>query len=317
MISEHMSQFETDDPRIRSSNDQSHAMNSPRFLAMRTHIPGALHRLERAVPPVVRRFARGAFPGLIERLHNGVLGVAPYEPAEATIASGPLRGRRFNCRLRYEADYVFGNHEPAVAEWLMTHLRAGDTMFDVGAHAGYTALIAAQRVGPAGHVVAFEPNPSNRELILRNLASNPDVAASIVLEPVAVSDSCGVAFLAGTNATGRLTDHGDPVSTVSMDAYVARTQRRPALIKFDIEGGETKAFKGMCKLLCDVRPILIVEIHDAMAQHRFAELVAQYDYRVWAEGSPHPEPVPIEWTSRRSYLAVPIDTTHVCDAHRG
>ena len=271
---------------------------------MRAQIPATLHRLERLVPGRLRRFARQVAPRLIEEVHRSVLAAAPAKPTQTTVADGPLRGRRFTCRLRHEADYIFGTHEPAVAGWLQALLRPGDTVFDVGAHVGYTALIAARIVGRGGRVVAFEPNPGNCRLLEANLAANPDLATCIVLEASAVADNCGSASFGGHDATGRLGAGSLTVATVSLDAYVARTGRRPALIKLDIEGGETRAFDGMLDVLRTDRPSLIVEVHDPIAQRRFAQLVTDFGYH--ASAADATEPITEQWHGRRLYLAQPL-----------
>src|SRR5262249_42734094 len=47
----------------------------------------------------------------------------------------------------------------AMTRWAKALLRAGGTFLDVGAHAGYFSLIAADQVGRDGRVFAIEPNP--------------------------------------------------------------------------------------------------------------------------------------------------------------
>ena len=47
----------------------------------------------------------------------------------------------------------------AMTRWAKALLRPGGSFLDVGAHAGYFSLIAADRVGRAGRVIAVEPNP--------------------------------------------------------------------------------------------------------------------------------------------------------------
>jgi tRNA G37 N-methylase Trm5 len=51
-------------------------------------------------------------------------------------------------------------------------LRAGDVVVDIGAHVGYFTLIAARSVGPEGRVYAFEPDPENYALLVRNIELN-------------------------------------------------------------------------------------------------------------------------------------------------
>jgi FkbM family methyltransferase len=45
----------------------------------------------------------------------------------------------------------------------------GDTVWDVGAHAGATAYFLSQMVGSSGRVYAFEPDESNYAYLLKNL----------------------------------------------------------------------------------------------------------------------------------------------------
>jgi len=51
-------------------------------------------------------------------------------------------------------------------------IRAGRTVFGLGAHAGYYTLIASRLVGESGHVIAFEPAPRNLEYLPRHLSLN-------------------------------------------------------------------------------------------------------------------------------------------------
>jgi len=272
---------------------------------MRQHIPAVLHRLEQVIPASARHVLKRLMPSLVSRAHHLALAAAPGERAQATVADGPLRGRRFTCRLRFEADYIFGTHEPQVTLWLERHLAPGQVMFDVGAHAGYTALIAAQIVGERGHVVAFEPNSGNAALIAENIAANPDLARQIRLEPVAVTDRGGTALFDGRETTGHVADKGSPVPTVSLDRFVTDTGLVPSLVKLDIEGGETLALDGMAEILNVRRPTLIIEIHDGAAHERFSRALHEHRYRCWVEDQAAELTALGSWEGRRVYLALP------------
>jgi FkbM family methyltransferase len=65
-----------------------------------------------------------------------------------------------------------GTWEPNVTAALQSALAPGDVFLDIGAHIGYYAVVAAQLVGPAGHVYAFEPSPSSYRLLRRNIELN-------------------------------------------------------------------------------------------------------------------------------------------------
>jgi len=59
-----------------------------------------------------------------------------------------------------------------MTRWARALLRAGGTFLDVGAHAGYFSLVAADRVGPDGAVYAVEPNPRTFAALRRHLDTN-------------------------------------------------------------------------------------------------------------------------------------------------
>jgi FkbM family methyltransferase len=77
-----------------------------------------------------------------------------------------------------------------MTRWARTLLPAGGTFLDVGAHAGYFSLLAADRVGPHDHVHAVEPNPRTFDTLRRHLDRN---AVSQVR-----AHHCGLADRAGT-----------------------------------------------------------------------------------------------------------------------
>ena len=54
---------------------------------------------------------------------------------------------------------VDGLYERFETDFVRRTLKPGQTFVDVGAHIGYYAALAAELVGPAGAVHAFEPCP--------------------------------------------------------------------------------------------------------------------------------------------------------------
>ena len=61
----------------------------------------------------------------------------------------------------------------AAVDQLRRFLRAGDVAIDIGAHAGDTSIPIALAVGPAGVVLAFEPNPYVFPVLQQNAGLNP------------------------------------------------------------------------------------------------------------------------------------------------
>lgn len=65
-----------------------------------------------------------------------------------------------------------GRWEPWITRFLQRRVQPGMHVADVGANVGFYSLLFADRVGPAGRVWAFEPDPQNFRLLEWNLAAN-------------------------------------------------------------------------------------------------------------------------------------------------
>lgn len=147
-------------------------------------------------------------------------------------------------------------------------IRPGDVVFDVGAHVGYYTLLAVRLVGPAGQVIAFEPEPRNAYFLEKHLRANRCSRATVVQS--AVGDHEGtVRFEHGTGTgTGRVSANGSlAVPIVSLDGFL---QQRPLdchAVKIDVEGGEMAVLRGGERLLRTQRPVIFLSTHGP-AVHR-------------------------------------------------
>jgi FkbM family methyltransferase len=61
-------------------------------------------------------------------------------------------------------------HEDVIIEYFRP--KEGDMVVDIGAHIGRYTIIASKRVGANGKVIAIEANPSNFEMLKRNIQLN-------------------------------------------------------------------------------------------------------------------------------------------------
>jgi FkbM family methyltransferase len=150
---------------------------------------------------------------------------------------------------------------------MLAYLNEEDVLFDVGANIGLVSLHAARRC----RVVAFEPDPSFRGRLERNLALNPDIRIDDVL-PIAASDGDGDVTLYTDGAGGmspslrhQRNEKGEvTVQARSLDSLLAENRLpAPTVLKIDIEGAEILALRGATSLLSsDAAPrALILEIH--------------------------------------------------------
>lgn len=179
----------------------------------------------------------------------------------------PTRVRYRNSRngiARYDALQV---------ELLSTRLKEGDTAIDIGACFGELSILMAAMCGQTGHVVAFEPDPYAREILIKNLKLNPRLKHPLI-ESYACSDTEGEATLysRGGNSQSSLARSGVEFSAgdaaekirvplVTLDAYLAKHNfPEPRWVKIDTEGAEIRVLKGAKKILSGNAQIMC-ELH--------------------------------------------------------
>jgi FkbM family methyltransferase len=169
-------------------------------------------------------------------------------------------------------------YEPDVGEVFARILREGDTAIDVGANAGFFTMLGAALVGPAGHMLSFEPDPANCARLRNNVALNGFHHVTLVEQPAMDSprpvdffinsdDSGGNALwdpgqFPG-NARSRATPTTMSLTGTTIDAEVERLGL-PAikLLKIDTEGADHLVLRGAAGLLAHHRvPFVICELH--------------------------------------------------------
>ncbi len=149
----------------------------------------------------------------------------------------------------------FGQYEPETVACFRASLTSGMNVVDIGANLGYFTVIAAGRVGPSGHVFAYEPDPHNFALLKKNIATNS--FGHVTTLPIALSDTAGSRelFFGDNQCTLSFSDkkgagRSETVETDTLDASLAKLGApRIDIIKMDIEGAEPIAFAGMQETL--------------------------------------------------------------------
>jgi FkbM family methyltransferase len=183
-----------------------------------------------------------------------------------------LYGDSLLCEMLY-----FGDFEPDTRSFFDAWLRPGDTFLDVGANVGLYALAAARRVGPRGHVHAFEPCTQTFERLNENVSLNR--LNNVACHRVALSDENARAELAlangGFDAWNSLgkpymgeTTGCETVTTVTLDSFIREQgiTGRNCAVKIDVEGWESQVLAGAEQFLSGRdAPILCVEFTEEAA----------------------------------------------------
>lgn len=146
-------------------------------------------------------------------------------------------------------------YEPMETALLKEQLKTGQTFVDVGANIGYYTLIAARCVGPAGRAFAFEPDPTNFQLLQKNISANGYTNATPVNKALSSKTGTTKLYLNPANrGDHRIYDSHDgrpsvEIKTTTLDSFFKKLDKEVHFIKMDIQGAETAALSGMKGLI--------------------------------------------------------------------
>lgn len=214
---------------------------------------------------------------------------APEGRVIVEVAGGITQGVRLRLDLKTEKYYWLGTHEIPVQRALARETRPGMVAYDIGAHIGFFTLGLARLVGSAGKVHAFEALPENVHQLQENLSLNASQISNVQVVAAAVTDRCGRVRLDPhrSSSVARVlpvelaTASGPEVESITLDEYVfGRGEPAPQLGKMDIEGAEGRALVGARRLLREVRPLWLLEVHSEETARLVWEEFRRADYRL-------------------------------------
>jgi FkbM family methyltransferase len=132
---------------------------------------------------------------------------------------------------------------------LHRQLRQADVVVDAGAYPGDYTVFAAERVGPKGKVIAFEPNPENRKILIKNIRARGLNNVIIVPKGLGSEDGAKLQMMMdGLHSTIHSSfeyNEENFIHICTLDAELKRLGiKKIDVIKMDIEGEEVKALLG-------------------------------------------------------------------------
>jgi FkbM family methyltransferase len=175
--------------------------------------------------------------------------------------------------------------------------KAGDLVFDMGAHCGVSTYHLSKLVGPEGKVVAFEPDPLNFEILKKNIERYR--LANVILQNTAIAGTAGKLAFSSEGTVGSklmsVLPRESAGAVVMVEAMtLADAFARwgvPDFCKIDIEGAEIDVIAKSAEVLrshktnfsldtCHLKP-------DGQSTHSDVEaLFRSYGYEVASEANP-------------------------------
>ncbi len=142
-------------------------------------------------------------------------------------------------------------------------LKSGMTVLDVGANIGYHTCRISRIVGEDAKVYAFEPDPGNFRLLVKNIEANG--CRNVEMIQKAVSDTAGfikLFFCEEHRGDHRIYDSGDHRKTVEIEAVrlddLFAEEQKIDVIKIDTQGAEYLVLKGMRKIIEKNQDIILI-----------------------------------------------------------
>jgi FkbM family methyltransferase len=205
----------------------------------------------------------------------------------------PKYNYEFYCRINKDDFIVMTRHEDVIIEYFRP--KEGDIVIDIGAHIGRYTIIASKRVGANGKVVAIEANPSNFEMLNRNIKVN-QLTNIISLNNAVYSKETKLKLYLPGEELGHTTyntvmsdrakneDKFVEVSANTLD-YLLQLKEITDVnwIKIDVEGAEFEVLKGAHNLLLNSRNIvLLMEVHGSPNDYRLKleEFIRSYNLKI-------------------------------------
>jgi FkbM family methyltransferase len=196
----------------------------------------------------------------------------------------------------------FGTYEPELREIFRAVLQPRGIALDVGANVGWHTLLMGRLVGPAGRVLAVEPNASVRQRLQDNVSVNRMSQVAII--PYAMADADETVDFYGPIAEDPDSGSGHIVrgersskqTTVQVDARrldaiaADAPLERLDLIKIDVEGFEWPVLRGGEQTIAKFRPFIVFEYNARFAargggsSHVLADFFVRHRYRLFAIG---------------------------------
>lgn len=238
-------------------------------------------------------------PFLLKQFHDLLV---VEHPQDFKIYGGKINFRSSGSLMSVQGYYV-GEIEYHLVQYIVSQIKPGFVMLDVGAHHGVYTLIVAYELksrGWSGVIHSFEPNPLNFSLLEYNVKQN-QLTDYVILHNEAVSNTEGRQKLLADSSENSgcqlesvevLEQGNNPdlikeyeIQVCKLDDLIDQVQN-VNIIKMDIQGAEPLALQGGETIIKRDKPILVVEaVENWLSTDKTKEFLAEHKYEIYGVSS--------------------------------
>jgi len=154
-------------------------------------------------------------------------------------------------------------YEPYLTKLMLSKIKTGDVILDIGANIGYYAVLFADKVGKKGKVIAIEPDPINFEILQKNIKNNKLFNVVAVQAAVGNENKKMEIYESKENyGDHRMWGNGPtkPVFCRRLDDLLKELEyKKIDFIKMDVQGFETEVIEGGKNMIEKNKPIIFFE----------------------------------------------------------
>ncbi len=205
-------------------------------------------------------------------------------PRVHSIPFGPLRNKKIYMAPHFSPRMWFGINEPSLVPLCKQYIKPSFTIFDIGAHVGYTTLLFAHFLNNSGTIHAFEILPFTADFLAKTVEANNLSQVTIHRVGLGVKKEIITLPIGQTAMTSMNpkqiegTEH-ETCMVAPLDDYKKEAALpNPDLIKMDIEGAEIDCLMGGINLIAESRPIMFIAFHSHQLLVDGVNLLSEFGY---------------------------------------
>jgi FkbM family methyltransferase len=150
------------------------------------------------------------------------------------------------------------DHDPNSLPIMLSYVKEGDHVLDVGAFIGDQTIAYSKKVGDKGLVLAYEPNPVAFECLEYNMKE----CGNVVILNEGLSDTKGYIKLTDVPTNAGMTYADKSKKGIKCNTIDSLDWDRLDFIKIDAEGFEHNILKGAIETIKKFKPIMVIEINN-------------------------------------------------------